>query len=54
MDKYKIIQLLENIVATVDHGECFYDDQEFDDYMNDLARLAGFSRQLFDKNTEGE
>ncbi|ANH50592.1 hypothetical protein SALINJAH_125 [Bacillus phage SalinJah] len=52
MDKYKIIQILEDLVATVDHGECFYDDQEFDDYLVDIEKLKRLSKQLFYKNTE--
>jgi len=54
MSKYRVINILENISATVDHGECFYDDQEFDDLMHDIERLKNMSKLTFEKNQEGE
>ncbi|ADH03199.1 gp53 [Bacillus phage W.Ph.] len=54
MYKYKIIQLLENINATVDHGECFYDEQELLELISDMDRLKNMSKCLYEQNKEEE
>lgn len=41
----KVNDLAMEIGATIDHGECFYDDEMFDDFVRMLDKLKELSRK---------
>ncbi|AMW62355.1 hypothetical protein AARONPHADGERS_133 [Bacillus phage AaronPhadgers] len=49
-DKSYINKLVEELAATVDHGECFYDETEMNEYLDLLTRLRERSVALFIHN----
>ncbi|AHZ10706.1 hypothetical protein [Bacillus phage Megatron] len=49
-DKAYITKLVEELSATVDHGECFYEEAEMNEYLDLLTRLRERSVALFIHN----
>ncbi|AMW63607.1 hypothetical protein NEMO_130 [Bacillus phage Nemo] len=49
-DKAYINDLVSELSATVEHGECFYDEVEMNEYLDLLTRLRERSVALFIHN----
>ncbi|ANI24742.1 hypothetical protein SMUDGE_123 [Bacillus phage Smudge] len=49
-DKSYITKLVEELAATVDNGECFYEEAEMNEYLDLLTRLRERSVALFIHN----
>ncbi|ASR78366.1 hypothetical protein PPISBEST_129 [Bacillus phage PPIsBest] len=49
-DKSYINDLVSELSTTVEHGECFYDEAEMNEYLDLLTRLRERSVALFIHN----
>jgi hypothetical protein len=50
--KEQLIYTYEDISMSINHGECFYEKKELDDFINSLELLKILAIQYFQENTE--
>ena len=51
--RQKIYSLTDEILGEVDHGECFYDREMLNDFLDKLDDMKILACRYYDSNREG-